>query len=250
MAKQKGVFPMVGTIGGVNFYYLNGKPVARAAGGGFNGKAIKTKKSMQRVRENGSEFGHCSKVNKAFRLALRPFYNTKRFTFFHSRLMGLFTGLKDLDTVNIRGKRCVANGVGTEEGKRLLVDFAYTPDCTPKMVLPFSFAMDWGTYSLHITQMAMRSVRFITGATHIELRFGILDFDFESLAYKLHMSDSVFLTPSYAGSDVTMVPNSLPTVLGTDMAVLGVRFHQEIDGKRYLLNADDGVGIWVVGFGV
>uniref|UniRef100_UPI00404A21B5 hypothetical protein n=1 Tax=Gelidibacter sp. TaxID=2018083 RepID=UPI00404A21B5 len=60
MAKQKGVFPMVGTIGGVNFYYLNGKPVARAAGGGFNEKAIKTKKSMQRVRENGSEFG-CKK---------------------------------------------------------------------------------------------------------------------------------------------------------------------------------------------
>jgi len=74
MAKQKGMIPLVGTIGGINFYYLNGKPVARAAGGGFNGKAIKTKSRMQRVLENASEFGHCSKVNKAFRMALRPFY--------------------------------------------------------------------------------------------------------------------------------------------------------------------------------
>ena len=73
MAQQKGIIPLVGTLGGINFYYLNGKAVARTAGGGFNGKAIKTKASMQRVRENVSEFGHCSEVNKAFRQALRPF---------------------------------------------------------------------------------------------------------------------------------------------------------------------------------
>lgn len=41
------------------------------AGGGFNVKAIKTKASMQRVHGNGSEFGHCSQVDKAFRMALQ-----------------------------------------------------------------------------------------------------------------------------------------------------------------------------------
>ena len=81
MAKQKGIIPLVGTIGGVNFYYLNGQPIARRAGGGFNGKAIKTKASMHRVRENASEFGHCSKVNKVFRHALVILCRTSIYVF-------------------------------------------------------------------------------------------------------------------------------------------------------------------------
>ena len=62
MAKQKGILPFVGTLGGLNFYYLHGKPIVRQAGGGFNAKDIKNKPSMRRVRENSSEFGHCSEV--------------------------------------------------------------------------------------------------------------------------------------------------------------------------------------------
>jgi hypothetical protein len=31
MAKQKGIIPLVGTIRGANFYYLNRKPIARKA---------------------------------------------------------------------------------------------------------------------------------------------------------------------------------------------------------------------------
>ena len=66
MATQKGIVSLVGTVGGVNFYFRKGKAVARKAGGGFSGKAIKTKASMMRVRENNSEFGHCSSVKKSF----------------------------------------------------------------------------------------------------------------------------------------------------------------------------------------
>jgi len=54
---------------------------------------------MQRVREKAIEFGHCSVVNKVFRSALVPFYKGYKFTHFHSRLMGLFTRLKVLDTI-------------------------------------------------------------------------------------------------------------------------------------------------------
>ena len=75
MARQKGLFKVTGTLGNVNFYVVNGVGYARKAGGGFNGKAIKTKASMRRVRENASEFGHCSSVKKAFRIALLPIFN-------------------------------------------------------------------------------------------------------------------------------------------------------------------------------
>lgn len=247
MAKQKGIIPLVGTIGGINFYYLNGKPVARRAGGGFNGKAIKTKASMQRVRENGSEFGQCSQVNKAFRQALRPFYKGYTFTYFHSRLMGLFTQLKDLDLVGTRGNRVVSEGVATAEGMHLLKAFVYTPDCRIGSVLPFNFDVDASTYVLTIRDFDIGRVRFIGGATHIELTYGVLDFSFETLAFELHLAPPLILDRHYAATSVSLVPESLPTGMGTVLCVLGVRYYEEVNGERYVLNAADGVGFGIVG---
>lgn len=249
MAKQKGIIPLVGTIGGINFYYLNGKPIARMAGGGFNAKAIKTKESMQRVRENGSEFGHCSRVNKVFRRALLPFYDNHKFTFFHSRLMTLFTGLKVLDAVNTRGQRRVAKGLDAVEGKRALMNFNYTPDCQPQLVLPFSYSMDWPTTTFSIPRFDIQPVRFISGATHIAIQFGVLDFNFETFAYQLHLASRLVLAKNDINTSLSLTPTSLPTGLGVQLAVLGIRYYQEIDGVMYLLNAQDGVGIGVVGIG-
>ena len=247
MAKQKGIIPLVGTIGGINFYYLNGKPVARVAGGGFNGAAIKTKKSMERVRENASEFGSCSRVNKVFRQSLRPFYNNHRFTFFHSRLMSLFTNLKKLDADSARGARRVFKGLETNAGKRLLLDFTYTPDCQPQLVLPFSYSMDWPTYTLTIPQFDIQQVSFITGATHVALQFGVLDFNFETLDYGLHLAAPLVLAKDDAHTPLSVTPASLPTGLGLQLAVVGIRYYQQVDGLMYVLNAENGVGIGVLG---
>lgn len=246
MAKQKGIIPLVGTIGGINFYYLNGKPVARRAGGGFNGKSIKTKASMQRVRENSSEFGHCSKVNKVFRKALLSFYKGYRFTHFHSRLMTLFTQLKDLDTVNERGKRVVFEGAKTSQGLTLIQQFDYTPDCHVSTVIPFNFHINVSTFELNISNFDIRKVEFITGATHIELSYGVLDFNFDSLNYKLHMATPLLLDKSFTGTDLHLLLETLPSGIGILLTVLGIRFYQEVDEKLYVLNAKEGVGFEVL----
>jgi hypothetical protein len=246
MAKQKGILPLVGTIGSINFYYLNGKPVARIAGGGFNREAIKTKKRMQRVRENGSEFGHCSVVNKVFRQALRPFYKGYKFTFLHSRLMRLFTGLKGLDAVHLRGQRVVFEGVATDRGLAMLKQFDYTPDCNVRRVLPFNFAVAPSNQALTISGIDIKRVGFITGATHIELTYGILDFNFETLDKEPHLATPLILNKDFADHSVTLVPTTLPTGIGTVLCVLGVRFHQEIDDRLYVLNAKNGVGFGMV----
>lgn len=246
MAKQKGILPLVGTLGGVNFYYLNGKPVARKSGGGFNGKAIKTKASMQRVRENGREFGHCSGVNKVFRQALRPFYIGYTFTHFHSRLMGLFTTLKDLDLIHERGNRVVAMGLNTAEGAFVLKQFHYTPDCDVRQVLPFNFAVAANTFALSISEFDGKRVKFIAGATHIKLMYGVLDFNFDTLAFDLHLATPVVLDKDANISNVLLTPNSLPLGIGTPLSVLGVRFYQAIDGVLYDLQAKNALGFVVV----
>lgn len=246
MAKQKGILPLVGTLGGINFYYLNGKPVARKSGGGFNGKAIKTKASMQRVRENGREFGHCSGVNKVFRQALRPFYIGYTFTHFHSRLMGLFTTLKDLDLIHERGDRAVAMGINTAEGALLLKQFHYTPDCDVRQVVPFNFTVAANTFALSISEFDGKRIKFIAGATHIKLMYGVLDFNFGTLAFDLHLATPVVLDKDANISNVLLTPNSLPLGIGMPLSVLGVRFYQAIDGVLYDLQAKNALGFVVV----
>jgi hypothetical protein len=70
MAKQKSIIPLSGTLDGINFYIRKGTAVARKAGGGFNGKAIKNSPKMARVKENNTEFGHYSFVEKVFKDSL------------------------------------------------------------------------------------------------------------------------------------------------------------------------------------
>ena len=246
MAKQKGILPLVGTLGGVNYYYLNGKPVARKSGGGFNGKAIKTKASMQRVRENGREFGHCSGVNKVFRQALRPFYVGYTFTHFHSRLMGLFIALKDLDPTHERGNRVVAMGINTTEGAFMLKQFHYTPDCDVRRVLPFKFAIAADTFALSMTDFDSKHVKFIAGATHIKLMYGVLDFNFDTLAFNLHLATPLVLEKDATITNVLLTPNSLPLGIGTPLRVLGVRFYQAIDGVLYDLQAKNALGFVIL----
>lgn len=246
MAKQKGILPLVGTIGGINFYYLNGKPVARKAGGGFNGKAIKTKSSMQRVRENGTEFGHCSQVNKVFRQALQGFYTGYRFTYLHSNLMRLFTQLKDLDALNTRGSRTVAQGVATAPGRLLLQQFNYTPACLVKNLLPFSMQVAPSTYVLTLTAATTKHLPLVAGATHVQLSYGVLDFNFDSLVYNLHMATPVVLTATSITQPLVLIPESLPEGIGVPLPVLGVRYYQMVDGVLYALQAKGSVGFVVL----
>ncbi|WP_458627101.1 hypothetical protein [Winogradskyella sp. PC D3.3] len=201
---------------------------------------------MQRVRENASEFGHCSAVNKAFRLALGPFYRGHKFTHFHSRLMGLFMRLKVLDPTHKRGERRVVNGVGHAYGPQLLTAFNYTPACVVRQVLPFSMRISNVGMALTITDFDIAEVGFVAGATHVELTYGVLNFDFDSLDYVLHLAPPLVLDGSSTVSTVVLEPDSLPSGLGTQLCVLGVRFYQAVDGALYVLNAKDSVGIAVL----
>lgn len=142
MATQKGIIPLVGTIGGINFYFRKGKAVARRAGGGFNGKAIKSKPSMVRVRENNSEFGDCSRVKKAFRIALTPFLSRYKEGTLHGRMMQLFQGIKDCDTSSVRGSRKIGVGITTVAGFALFKKFQFTPKCDVSVVVPMNGIYD------------------------------------------------------------------------------------------------------------
>ncbi|PWA05255.1 hypothetical protein [Flavobacterium psychrotolerans] len=245
MATQKGLVLFEGTLGGINFYYRKGKAVARKAGGGFNGKAIKTKPSMIRVRENNSEFGHCSRIKKEIRMALFPFLMYYKEGTLHGRMMQLFQGIKNCDAISERGQRTVGKGISSPEGHKLFNDFKFTPKCFIASVVPMKASYNPVSCVYSVADFNINLVRFPKSATHLELQFGVLGTDFESI-YTLFMAPVLIFEKGIEVADFTMTPTTLPDVGLHRFAFVGVTFYQELNGIKYVLRADGNIGVEVV----
>ena len=124
MARYKSILQFRGSLDGLVFYQLNGVPVVRKKSG-FDKNSFKNKDNYARVRKNSSEFGHCSKVGKMLRHAVRPFSEKSGNQFLYQSFAKLMTHIKDLDSYSDRGQRSVAQGLKTEAGKKLLANFVF-----------------------------------------------------------------------------------------------------------------------------
>lgn len=124
MATYESLIKITGAVGDLVFYNLNGKNVVRKKSG-FNKAAFKKNPSYEKVRQNSSEFGHCSKTGKAIRMSLDPYIKAAGDPLLYQKFAKLMTEIKDLDMVSERGQRTVENGLKTEEGKKLLTGFQF-----------------------------------------------------------------------------------------------------------------------------
>lgn len=233
MARQIGIIKLNGTIGELNFYESKFGPLVRKAGGGFNSKAIKTKPSMIRVRENASEFGRVSKVKQLIRIALHPFLNTCKDTTRHGRMMRVLQEIKSLDTFSERGKRDVALGLMTPMGMKLWKDFDLT-ERSPFALLPCTYQLEEETYALTLSGLEIKTVIFPKGASLVEVTYGVLEFDFTAMSFSIHTSADVFLSKDSIDTALRMPLLSSNFGGGMLFPVLGIRFYQVVGGANYL----------------
>ncbi|MEY8760081.1 hypothetical protein [Chryseobacterium tongliaoense] len=124
MATYESLITIKGSVGDLVFYNLNGKNVVRKKSG-FNKNAFKKSPSYEKVRQNSSEFGHCSKTGKLIRQALNLYIKEAEDPLLYQKFAKLMTEIKDLDMVSEKGKRTVKNGIATENGKLLLRKFQF-----------------------------------------------------------------------------------------------------------------------------
>lgn len=228
MAKQKGLIKLTGTIGGINFYFVKNEALAREAGGGFNSEAIKTKPNMQRVRENASEFGHCSKVKKHYLRALLPFLYRHKDGRLHSRMMTLFTSLKDQDGVSVRGERRVVKGLETMKGQRLLRQFEFTPNHPFISYLHGRSQYDAGTQTMTVHDFYANHKDAPKTATHMGVMMGVLDFDFNTLKADLRLSSTHFI-PLNTTVNFSLQTDAVAPIEHFGVIILGVRYYEIIE---------------------
>ena len=122
MATYESLIKITGAVGDLVFYNLNGKNVVRKKSG-FNKAAFKKNPSYEKVRQNSSEFGHCSKIGKVIRNTLDLYIKEAGDPLLYQKFAKVMTMIKDLDMISERGKRTVENGLKTEEGRKLLREF-------------------------------------------------------------------------------------------------------------------------------
>ncbi|MGG5487592.1 hypothetical protein [Gaetbulibacter sp. PBL-D1] len=243
MARQKGILKISGTLDGINYYFIKGVGYARKAGGGFNSKAIRTQPNMQRVRENASEFGHCSQVKKCLRLALMPFLHGYKDSTLHGRMMSLLTTVKALDLVSKRGFRRVGIGLQTAKGRTLLRQFAFTPHHKLLEAVTKYCHFDWASQKLSLSDLKVSDFKSPKPATHIGISLGVMDFDFEGLTSSLEVSPTQFFAIDSDSISFELIPEVVvaPTYIG--LVVLGIRYYEVIDNEVYTLNSQIGVGL-------
>lgn len=124
MATYESLIKINGSVGDLVFYSLNGKNVVRKKSG-FNKTAFKKSPSYEKVRQNSSEFGHCSKAGKTIRSCIENYIREAGDPLLYQKFAKLMTAVKDLDVISERGKRTVQNGLITQEGLTLLKAFRF-----------------------------------------------------------------------------------------------------------------------------
>ena len=244
MAKVKSIFELNGTLGGLNFYTRKGVPLARTAGGGFNGEAIRTKPSMVRVRENGNEFGGCMQTVRSFKQSLNPFLTAFKDGTLHQNLVSLFTKIKDLDAVAIRGERTVHGGMQTAAGRQLLEHYLLTSGLRLDGLLHQRVVFDWAA-GFSVPDFDGRLVSFPDGASHLALRVGWLTFDFDSYAFSFGSSAVVTVAAADKGTLAIPAPVIEPTN-GVRVGIVLARFVQEVNGVFYPLKKEREVTLEVI----
>jgi hypothetical protein len=243
MAKIKSSIIIKGTIDGITYYMLNGKYVARKAGGGFNSKDIKTKSSMVKVGENSTEFGHCSEVKSVFRKALNPYLKTIRVQRLHSDMVSMFTEIKKCDTVSERGTRTVDEGLKSLEGKAVLESYAYPDGYSVSEVLGNRFVMNWDTFHCVCPDFNTSYVTFPASATHVGLLFGVVAMDFTLLMSETFLAEEFFVSRTTATPSIDLTTLEVPAKIGRRIGVLGIRFYQEVNGTYHALEAKRGFAV-------
>ena len=246
MAIQKGIIKLVGTIDGINFYMRKGVPVARKAGGGFSTKAIKHSPKMKRVRENSTEFGHCSQIKRILKQSFTVLLQDYKDPSLHARMMRLLQEIKVLDVVSERGKRTVPKGLQTDLGKQLFCNFRFTEKYRIDTLQNSTVFINPTDFSCSLLGFDVKNLSFPTGATHVKLSYLVVSYDFEQLSF-VTTESSLFIEPDFrTDSPILFSPDLSLHDLNTVICYFGVRFYQQVGTEKYILKSTTAIGLQCV----
>ena len=235
MAKQKSIFSLEGTIGGVTFYKSKDGYLAREKGG-IDKNRMATDPAFQRTRENQAEFGRACSANKYLRLAFKSLLGTISDKSVSGRLTQAIMRVLKADSTNSRGSR---NILHAELEMLKGFDFNLNGPLATTFFAPFSSSLDRaaGTGSISIPPfIPQQLVAVPNGATHFKLNAGGAAIDFTSGSYEVNGDATGYLPADNLPTASISLGVSLPAASVHPLFLsLGIEFVQEVNGSMYTL---------------
>ncbi|WP_452227706.1 hypothetical protein [Lacinutrix sp. MEBiC02404] len=235
MAKYKSLFKIEGTLDDVNFYKTEDGYRVRTKGG-VSKSRIQKDPAFQRTRENNSEFGASATSGKILRRAIIDILANAKDSKLASRVTQVMTQVKNFDLTSVRGKRNVAVGIATPDGKIPLRGFNFNRKSSLSEVLLSDYILDTATGEVVINNfIPMQRLAVPEGATHVEFTAGFLNLDFATEVKDFQTSNVENLPINSTVSTITLTPAAPATGTGQSFYVLKVAFFQEINNIQYPL---------------
>lgn len=239
MAKSNGILKIEGTVEDLTFYKKDGKNFVRRKGG-VSKNRIETDPNYVRTRENNSEFSIIAGAGKMLRLALGSLVFKAKDSKLSSRMMKTMSVIKNFDTISVRGKRGVAIGLSTAEGKLALTGFDFNINAPLSSVLFANYVLDTASGKVTIANfIALEQLRFPQGATNVSFQCGVLGIDFDTEVSELTLSTIENLALDLTPTSFTLTPASVPVTTGVTLFLLMVSFYQEVNGVQYSLKNEE-----------
>jgi hypothetical protein len=233
MARQSGLIKLKGTLDNVNFYKTKDGNLARMKTS-VDAKRIATDPAFERTRENGKEFGSSAGSGKLLRDAVRPLAMNASDSRVVARLTKTMSLIKNLDTINSRGNRVVAEGIQTPLGITTLKGFDFNNHALLSSLFFNSYTVNNVSGEIVLTDLIpQQDLISPQGATHVEFSCGFVGLDFETNEKDLQQSNSVVLPIDQTQTTVTLTPTGIPSVGTTKLFLLKIAFFQLINGTRY-----------------
>jgi len=236
MAKLKSLIKIEGTLDGLTFYKSKDGYVVRTKGGVDKDK-IANDPAFARTRENGAEFGHSATSGKIFRRSILELLNSAKDSRVTSRLTKVMSQIKNEDLTSVRGKRRVAVGLTTPQGKARLKGFNFNVDAPLETVLLKEYTLNTTTGEININQLVpLKELAIPQGATHVTFIGAFLNLDFETGEKDLQVSPPVNVPLNLTAVDVSLTPAIVPVGTGNNVFFLTAVFFQEMNAIQYPLN--------------
>jgi hypothetical protein len=236
MAKNKSIIKIIGTLDDLTFYKGKDGYIVRTKGG-VSKSRIMNDPAFARTRENGTEFGHIAHMGKLLRRSTIGLIEDAKDVRLSSRLVEVMARVKNEDLVSNRGERNVATGLTTVAGKQHLRGFDFNINAPLESVLLTDYSLNTGTGVIELVDFSpMQHVAVPQGTTHLSLRCGFLNLDFDSGTKDLEVSPIINMGVDSAAATVTLTPAGVPTGTGNELFFLKVAFFQEVNGTQYPLH--------------
>ncbi|WP_339887743.1 hypothetical protein [uncultured Flavobacterium sp.] len=182
MAKVTAPFNIIGTIDGLNFYSANDQNyVRKVPETGITKEQFRDNPVYDHIKKHGTEFGNCSSKSRVFRLLAKQFYDQAKEGSFAGRVNGLLFDVLGEDSNNEHGKRTVVNGLKTEKGVELLIDFEANKLCPLDKTFNGEIDFNWDTLDLNIKSInPEKDINWPqTEANVVHIQLAIANWNFE-----------------------------------------------------------------------